>query len=345
MEPHYMTKGRRHDENYSVRILNPFLEDFVRIRHSKAYRRLADKTQVISLPRNVYTRTRLTHTGEVVAIATTISEALKLNTPLCMAIGEGHDIGHAPYGHLGEEMLTQILGRTFRHPVGGPIVAQHIEKGKPSGLNLSFETLQGILYHSRTNSVQLKGISGTPNEYSVVMFADKIAYTFSDLNDAMRYGFLKNDELPDFVNFLGKTQNERTYSVLNALINESKDCGRVEFQRGEVYQSFIKTREFMFKKVYKAIDHSIKKVILQKAHEFLSTEPAFSSVNPEAALLMLTDKQVDALGRCVNERGRCRIGDLSGLGISDSLETLKGKDIDLCDADLGWGDEREREVI
>ncbi|MBT4135580.1 HD domain-containing protein [archaeon] len=340
MKAYNQTKGRRYPENYPVKIKNPFLEDFTRIRHSKSYRRLADKTQVISLPRNVYTRTRLTHTGEVVAVSTTISEALGLNTSLCMAIAEGHDIGHVPYGHLGEEIISEILGKSFKHPVGGVVVAQHIEKDKGKGLNLTFETLQGILHHSRTDSVDLVGDPNLPQEYAVVMFADKIAYTFSDLNDAIRYGFLKKDELPKFIRSLGKNQDQKMYNVLQSLIEESKLQGRVGFNNSEIYQDFKKTREFMFKHVYKAIDHSIKKVILNKAYEFLSTEPKFSRVNPEAALLMLTDRQLDVLGRAVNEKGRCTMSDIRGLGLSDSIAILRDKKIDLTNPDLGWGEKR-----
>ncbi|MBT4165744.1 HD domain-containing protein [archaeon] len=339
------TKGRRHPESYPIKIKDPFLEDFTRILHCKSYRRLADKTQVISLPRNVYTRTRLTHTGEVLAIATTISEHLNLNTSLCQAISAAHDIGHTPYGHLGEEMLTKILNKPFNHPIGSVVVAQHLEKDHGKGLNLTFETLQGILHHSRTNSIDLHTDPNLPNEYSAVMFADKIAYTFSDLNDAMRYKFLNPQDLPDFITSLGQNQDQRTYKVLQALIQESKLKQRVEFKDSPIYQNFKKTRTFLYKKVYKAIDHSIKKVILEKAYEFLSTEPKFKHATPEAAFLMLTDKQVDILGRAINEKGKCTMQDIKGFGFSDSIAILKNKNIDITNPDLDWADERESKEI
>jgi len=329
--------GRRHPENYSVYIENPFLEDLVRIYHSKSYRRLADKTQVITVPRNAYTRTRATHTAEVMGVAITISENLGLNTSLCQSIAAGHDIGHMPYGHLGEKVLSDILGTPFYHPVGGVIVAQQLERLDGKGLNLSFDTLQGILLHSRTGPVKLDATQNVPNEYNAVMFADKIAYTFSDINDAIRYGFIEGKKLPRFVIDLGDTQDKRTYRVIGALIDESRRKGKVEFRDGEVFSNFERTREYMFNEFYLKLDHEIKEVVLRKAYEFFSQEPFFEGVNPAALLLMLTDKEANKLGEMMIESGRIKISDIKGLGIFDFVERFRGKSIDLIDPDLGWG--------
>ena len=329
--------GRRHHEDYQVYVENPFLEDLVRIYHSKSYRRLADKTQVITVPRNAYTRTRATHTAEVIAVAITISENLGLNTGLCQAIAAGHDIGHMPYGHLGEKVLSDILGKPFYHPIGGVVVAQSIEKLEGIGLNLSFETLEGILFHSRTGPVKLNATQGVPDEYNAVMFADKIAYTFSDVNDAIRYGYIDGNNLPRFVLDLGDVQDKRTYKVIGALIEESRRKGKVEFSEGKVFEDFEKTREFMFREVYLKMNHDIKEVVLRKAYEFFSQEPFFEGVNPAAALLMLTDRETNKLGEIMSESGRITVFDIQGLGILDSVERLRGKTIDLTNPDLNWG--------
>lgn len=333
--------GRRYEEDYAVKIENPFLEDFVRIMNSKGYRRLPDKTQVISVPRNSYVRTRATHTGEVMAIAVTISEALGLNTSLCLSGAAGHDIGHAPYGHVGEEVISEVLGKKFTHSIGGVVVSQHIERTDGRGLNLSFETLECILNHSRTR-VPLTMDLGFPNEYSAVMLADKIAYTFSDVNDAIRYGYVS--ELPDFVLRLGKNQERRVNNVLRALIEESgserKD--RVSFSEGDVFDDFTRTRAFMHNEFYFKMNHEIKKVILRKAYEFFSTNPFFSDINPAALLLMLTDKDANRIGQIMSESGRCTLEDIKGLGIFDSASRLRGKTIDLTNPDLDWGKERRK---
>jgi len=339
------TRGRRYFENYAVKIDNPFMEDFTRILHSKSYRRLANKTQVVSLPRNVYARNRLTHTGEVIAIATSISEKLGLNTSLCLAIATGHDIGHVPYGHLGEEVLSEILGKKFKHNIGSVIVAQHIEKRNQGGLNLTFETLQGMLLHSRTEDMHLKIGGEVPNEYSAVMFADKIAYTFSDLNDALRYRRIRLDKLPKFILKLGKNQDERIYNVLKSLINESLIKDKLDFSEGKIFEMFKATREFMFNEVYKKIDHDIKRIILKKVFEFLSNDSNFYDVDPKLLFLTLSDDQVDAIGRIINEGRICNVDDIKGMGILDSAAILRGKKIDLTDIDLNWGEKRIKKYL
>ena len=197
MEAYTKTKGRRYEGefhsikkdfakdpnkfiNYSPLMKDPFKEDFVRIIQSKAYRRLPYKTQVISLPDCVHVRTRAIHTNEVIGISSRIADRLGLNLSLCEAIAAGHDIGHTPYGHAGEEVLSKFGVKPFNHALNGVLIAQHIERNG-MGLNLCHETLEGMLNHSR-GAGKLAIVNSKPAEYSVVMFSDKIAYTFSDLN-------------------------------------------------------------------------------------------------------------------------------------------------------------------
>ena len=334
---HKDSLGRKFKEDYRVIIENPFLEDLVRIFHSKSFRRLTDKTQVITAPKNSYVRSRATHTLEVMGVATTISEKLGLNTSLCQAIAAAHDIGHAPYGHLGEEVLSEILGKPFLHNIAGVVVAQKIERMDGKGLNLSYETLEGIIYHSRTGKIELKTTVGVPEEYSVVMFSDKIAYTFSDINDAIRYGYLDENRLPDFILELGENQERRNYCVIESLIEESIRKNKVEFKEGLIKERFEKTREFMLNEVYLKMNHDIKRTILKKAYEFFENEPNFSEIDPFAAITLLTDKDANQLGYIICEAGRITYDDIHGLGILDSVSKLKGKDIDFTNPDISWG--------
>jgi len=335
------TKGRRQEEDYEVKINNdPFLEDVARIRDCAAYRRLAHKTQVISSPKDTFVRTRASHTDEVVSVSLYIASGLGLNVHLCMAIAEGHDIGHAPYGHLGESALTRYLGKKFQHSIAGVVAAQKIEN-KGQGLNLSFETLEGILHHSRTRQKELTTDESLPNEYAAVMYADKIAYTLSDLNDAMRCGYLDKGELPKVVSELGEGQKRRQFTILKALISESKEKGRVSFSEGRVFEMFAELRTFMHDEFYYKVNTELRKKTLELAYEFFSNEPRFEGVDPALALFLLTDVEASFMGEVFKEVGRCTVEDLRGFSIFDYIPNFAGAEIDLTDADLGWGSGRE----
>lgn len=342
MEAYKKTRGRRFIENYSLKLANPFLDDLSRIYRCPSYRRLVSKTQVMTSPEDYYVRTRLSHTQEVTALAVHISESLGLNTTLCLAIAAGHDIGHAPYGHLGEEVMSELMKKTFRHNVASVVVAQHLEnRGK--GLNLSFETLQGILYHSRTKSKEIKSSSGVPDEYNAVMFADKIAYTSSDINDSIRYGYIKEGKLPDYIKRLGKTQDERDFNIISALIEESKKKGNIELSEGRVAEDFNYTRNFMFEEVYHKIDNQINRAILEKLYEFFLNEPYFikKKIDPFVSLLLLTDQECNRIGKMMMGSRRFTLKHLMDYSVFRYLINFSGKKIDLTDPDLSWAEKRE----
>ena len=175
------SKGRLKDEEEDD--LRPvFQRDRDRIIHSKAFRRLKDKTQVFLTPRGDHYRTRLTHTLEVAQIARTISRSLCLNEDLTEAIALGHDLGHTPFGHAGERAINKICPLGFRHSKQSVRVVQILEKNG-RGLNLSVEVLDGIEKH---------GMSSKPStlEGQVVRLSDKIAYMHHDMDDALRAGIL-----------------------------------------------------------------------------------------------------------------------------------------------------------
>jgi dGTPase len=341
LKPLQKTKGRRHNENYNVFIKNPFLEDLGRIYRCPSYRRLGSKTQVMTSPEDYYIRRRLSHTQEVIALSLYISENLGLNTSLCQAIAAGHDIGHAPYGHLGESVISEIIGKKFHHNIASVVVAQHLEN-KGQGLNLSFETLKGILNHSRTDSRKVEAFSNLPHEYSVVMFADKIAYTSSDINDSIRYGYLKQNKLPRFILRLGKTQDEKDFTIVKALIEESKKYNRIQLSEGRVAEDFNLTRNFMFDEVYHKLDNPVNRAVLKKVYEFFLNEPYFikNQIDPIIALVLLTDEECNKMGGMMMGSKKFTLKNLENFSIFHYLKVFAGKKIDFTNPDLEWGEKR-----
>src|SRR5712691_8571185 len=182
------TKGRERDESQDP-LRTVFQRDRDRIVHAKAFRRLKHKTQVFLAPEGDHYRVRLTHTLDVSQIARTAARALRLNEDLTEAIAMGHDLGHTPFGHLGEQALTPFLGRPFRHSEQSLRIVEYLEDDG-RGLNLTCEVRDGIVHHpwSMPPPATL--------EAQVVRFADRIAYLNHDLDDALRAGVLAASELP-----------------------------------------------------------------------------------------------------------------------------------------------------
>ncbi len=186
------SRGReRKEEECTLR--TPFQRDRDRIIHSKAFRRLAYKTQVFIAPLGDHYRTRLTHTLEVAQIARTISRALFLNEDLTEAIALGHDLGHTPFGHVGEEALNNLYSGEFKHEEQSLRVVDFLEK-KGRGLNLTYEVRDGVLKHTRHDKRMLSRVDPEPVtlEGWVIRFADRIAYVNHDLDDALRAGLIKD---------------------------------------------------------------------------------------------------------------------------------------------------------
>lgn len=343
------SKGRRkaYDEDLLVHDIDPFLSDYLKIIQSKAVRRLADKTQVLCFPENPHVRTRRVHTDEVVAVSSTISEKLGLNTKLCQAIAAGHDIGHTPYGHLGETVLSKIDNKPFKHYVFSAIVAEHIER-KGFGLNLTYETLEGILNHSRGKD-KLSLDNNILDEYNVVMYSDKIAYTFSDINDAVRYGYLNEENMPSEVKYLGDNQRQRNDKCIRALITESLDKGKVCFSSGEVFEMFSNIREFMYNEVYFKLDFDMHEQIIKKAYEYFASEEFFDNfseysyensgieienIDPIVATALLTDREANKFGDFILQTRKPSIHDISHFGVLEILPYISSKNIDIYSSTL-----------
>lgn len=218
-----------------------FQRDRDRILHCKAFRRLKHKTQVFLSPEGDHYRTRLTHTLEVSQIARTVSRALRLNEDLTEAIALGHDLGHTPFGHAGERALSQISGLNFYHYEQSVRVVEKLEKdGK--GLNLTKEVLNGIERHTG-------GEQAFTAEGRVVRLADKIAYINHDIDDAIRAGILKNEDIPrDIREKLGESHSSRINNMINAVISAS--VGADIKMPQDIAEKFEALHQFMFEAVY-----------------------------------------------------------------------------------------------
>ena len=240
---------------------NDFQRDRDTILHSKSFRRLSHKTQVFLAAEGDHYRTRLTHTLEVAQIARTIARALGLNEDLTEAISLGHDLGHTPFGHAGEEALSRCLARhgrqpradadgdprgalLYRHNEQSLRVVERIENGG-KGLNLTPEVRDGILRH--TGSVRAETLEGR-----VVATADRIAYVNHDIDDAIRAGILKEADLPASTHeVLGPDHSARIEALVLDMVQTSAACDDIRMS-DRVWDAMMELRSFLFKAVYTA---------------------------------------------------------------------------------------------
>jgi dGTPase len=222
-----------------------FQRDRDRILHAKAFRRLAHKTQVFLAPEGDHFRVRLTHTLEVTQIARTIARALELNEDLVEAICLGHDLGHTPFGHLGEDVLSEFLGRRFRHNEQSLRIVDCLEtRGERRGLNLTWEVRDGIVNHTWSMPPP------STLEAQIARFADRIAYVNHDIDDALRAGVLVDQDLPGVTRaVLGDRSSDRIDAMVGAVVEASLGAPSVEMRAGEL-EAMLETRKFLFRRVY-----------------------------------------------------------------------------------------------
>jgi dGTPase len=241
----YETRGRARDEA-PCRLRTPFQRDRDRIVHSKAFRRLRNKTQVWIDPAHDHFRTRLTHTLETTGISRGVARALGLNEDLVEAIGLGHDLGHTPFGHTGEEALDSELrehfGVGFRHNEHSLRIVDVLERDG-RGLNLTEEVRDGILNH--TGPVEPSTLEG-----KIVRIVDRVAYINHDIDDAVGAGVLTQEELPrEEIELLGETGARRIDRLVHDLVETSEAAGDIR-QSDEVGAAMLALRSFMFERVY-----------------------------------------------------------------------------------------------
>lgn len=236
---------RRADEPDSP-LRTPFQRDRDRIVHSKAFRRLKYKTQVFIAPEGDHFRTRLTHTLETCGVARTVARALSLNEDLTEAIGVGHDLGHPPFGHIGEAVLDECLkerfGREFHHNHHSLRMVDELERDG-SGLNLTEQVRDGILRHTGPDRPSTL-------EGRIVRIVDRIAYINHDIDDALRAGVIDHVDLPaEEITLLGPTSSARIDTLVRDLVETSTAVGDIE-QSDEIGSAMLRLRKFMFQDVY-----------------------------------------------------------------------------------------------
>jgi dGTPase len=241
--PSYPAQRREPEPDSPVR--TPFQRDRDRIVHSKAFRRLKHKTQVFVAPEGDHYRTRLTHTLEACFISRTVARALALNEDLTEAIGLGHDLGHPPFGHIGEEVLDEALrerGRSFRHNEHSLRVVEVLGRDG-RGLNLTDQVRDGILRHTGPEKpATLEG--------RVVKVVDRVAYINHDIDDALRAGIISEGDLPvEEIELLGPTGAKRIDTLVKDMVERSREEGDI-VQSEEVGQAMLRLRKFMFERVY-----------------------------------------------------------------------------------------------
>jgi dGTPase len=238
--------SRRVGEEPDSPVRTPFQRDRDRIVHSKAFRRLKHKTQVFVAPEGDHYRTRLTHTLEACGIARTVARALGLNEDLTEAIGLGHDLGHPPFGHAGEEALDDALrercGGGFKHNEHSLRVVEVLERDG-RGLNLTEPVRDGILNH--TGSRRPATLEGR-----IVKLVDRVAYINHDIDDALRAGVLRPDDLPEVeIELLGATGSARIDTLVRDIVERSRGEGDIA-QSEEIGGAMLRLRKFMFDRVY-----------------------------------------------------------------------------------------------
>jgi dGTPase len=260
------SKGRQRKEKADD-IRTCFQRDRDRIIHSKAFRRLKHKTQVFLAPRGDHYRTRLTHTLEVSQIARTIARALRLNEDLTEAIALGHDLGHTPFGHAGEDILREIYPGGFRHYEQSLRVVDVLERNG-QGLNLTFEVREGIVKHSKgKGEIFSSRHRSEALEGQIVRVSDVIAYVNHDLDDSLRAGVLKRSGLPSEFFRIGETHSKRIDAMVRDVINTSLGTGLKEVAMSDPMKEVTYTlRDFLYKYVYES---GISKEEFRKARKIL----------------------------------------------------------------------------
>ena len=287
------TRGRkRREEPCPVR--TAFQQDRDRIIHCKTFRRLMHKTQVFLSPDGDHYRTRLTHTLEVMQIARTIARGLRLNEDLVEAISMGHDLGHTPFGHAGEYALQECYSPDFRHYKQSARVVEKLERDG-RGLNLTREVVYGILHHSdKYGAVSAEKVRAeikpgqlyAPTlEADIVKFADRIAYTNHDIDDACRAGILSHDDIPkELRRVLGETHSDRITTMVTSIIKYSYGKNVVDMD-DETREATTALHRFLTENVYlnqKAKGEEAKaKELLKTLYYYYLKHPEKMGVSPD----------------------------------------------------------------
>ncbi|HXR13002.1 MAG TPA: deoxyguanosinetriphosphate triphosphohydrolase [Gaiellaceae bacterium] len=281
----YDSRGRNLPEE-ECRLRTPFQRDRDRIVHSKAFRRLRLKTQVFVDPDGDHFRTRLTHTLETTGIARGVARALRLNEDLVEAIGLGHDLGHPPFGHAGEQALDELLrergARGFRHNEHSLRVVERLERDG-RGLNLTWEVRDGILKHTGDDDPETL-------EGRIVHIVDRVAYINHDIDDAIRAGLLSPGDLPEReIALLGATGSRRIDTLVHDLVETSAQAADI-VQSDEIGEAMLSLRAFMFDRVYLRQEHAHIRATVRRIFDDLVDERGYGLEEATDYLAGMTDR-------------------------------------------------------
>lgn len=282
------TRGREHPYT-ACPVRTEFQRDRDKIIHSNSFRRLMHKTQVFLAPVDDHYRTRLTHTLEVTQIARIIARALRLNEDLTEAAALGHDLGHTPFGHAGEDAMRTCFDPEFAHYKQSLRVVEKLENDG-QGLNLTWEVRDGIVNHTGKNMAStLEGV--------IVKFADRIAYINHDIDDARRAGILTLEDIPrDIRDVLGDGHSERINRMVLSVIHASEGKPEIKMT-DEVQQATNELRSFLFARVY---ENSVAKSEDEKAKALLVRLFEYYSERPELMpKVYYNNVESEGVGRCV----------------------------------------------
>lgn len=332
--PLEVTMGRIFEENIKFPGLSEWDRDFYRILNSWAMRRISWKSQVRSRnngfggPVSPHISNRRTHIDLTIIISGIIARELGLNVRLCEAIAAGHDLGHTPYSHNGERFLG------VDHALNAANILQLVERnGK--GLNLTWEVISGIINHSRNNE-ELYLDKDQPNEISVVVIADKLAYLFLDIEElvACKPNWVDFGSISKIADRLGETRTERTNACISALIKESQEEGRISFSKSREAQIFRILRDRMYREYYKVLDFREERLYqvenLKIVLEFFKSENLCGNLTPVFVVGMLVDEEVDWLAKllCARKPTREDLKQIYQLSALEIVRSLRGKEID-----------------
>lgn len=299
------TKGRDHPYT-PCEMRTEFQRDRDRIIHCQSFRRLMNKTQVFLAPVGDHYRTRLTHTLEVTQIARIMARALRLNEDLTEAAALGHDLGHTPFGHAGEEAMQHCFSPDFTHYRQSLRVVEKLENDG-AGLNLTWEVRDGIVNHTGKNLAStLEGV--------LVKFADRIAYINHDIDDACRAGILTTEEIPLHLRqILGETHSQRINTMVTSVIEASTDRDSIGMDPA-IRDAMDELRAFLFAHVY---TNSLAKAEDEKAKGMLCALFGFFTQHPDK-MPALYQKNIESEGV-----ERCACDFISGMTDRYAIETYQ----------------------
>ena len=310
------SRGRDREEREDD-IRPVYQRDRDRILHCKSFRRLKHKTQVFLAPEGDHYRTRLTHPLEVSQLARTISRSLHLNEDLTEAIALGHDLGHTPFGHAGERVLNRICPEGFRHADQSVRTVEFLEKNG-RGLNLTWEVRDGIRNH---------GTSRMPStlEGKVVRLADKIAYINHDIDDSLRAGIFREEDIPaEFTEVLGHSVRDRLNTLILDVISHSRNKPEIGMSE-KTYETAMRLRAWLFENVYR---NSVPKAEEGKAEEMIALLYRYYEEHPGE----LPDEYRYYMDACGQGLSRTVCDFIAGMSDQYAIRTFEA-----CFVPKGWG--------